>query len=112
MNFINILKQDYSLDDNQANTLQTKLKELEAFFDKNFEDSPIFFKTFYERFEKIIAPYGFEAGDAKQAEPLVSSLYSQDEFKILVSYIIPAYYQSGGDIEIFADTYTQMMNTY
>ena len=112
MNFIDMLKQDYSLDDNQAIVLQTELKELEVFFDKNFEDSPSFFKTFYERFEKTIAPYGFIEGDVKQAEPLVSSLLEQGDFKILVSYVIPAFYQSGGDIEIFADTYTQMMNSY
>ena len=107
-----MLKQDYSLDDNQAIVLQTELRELEVFFDKNFEDSPSFFKTFYERFEKTIAPYGFIEGDAKQAKPLVSSLLEQGDFRILVSYIIPAYYNSGGDREAYSDTYTQMMNTY
>ncbi len=112
MNFIDMLKQDYSLDNNQALALQTELKNLESFFDENFEDTPSFFQTFYHKFEKIIAPYGFEEGDAEQAEPFVSSLYSQDDFKILVTYIIPAYYQSGGDSEIFSDTYTQMMNSH
>lgn len=112
MNFIYMLKQDYNLDDNQAIALQTELKNLEAFFDKNFEDNPSFFKTFYNKFEQTIAPYGFEEGDAEQAEPLVSSLFNQGDFRILVSYIIPAYYNSGGDSEIFSDTYTQMMNSY
>ncbi len=112
MNFIDMLKQDYSLDSNQATALQKELKALEAFFDKNFEDNSGFFQTFYNKFEKTIAPYGFEEGDAEQAEPLVSSLLNQGDFKILVSYVIPAYYQSGGDIEIFADTYTQLMNSY
>lgn len=110
MSFIDMIKQDYSLDDNQALALKTELKKLEDFFDKNFEDSPSFFTTFYKKFEKIIAPYGFDEGDAKQAEPLVSSLYRQGKFRILVSYIIPAYYNSGGNSEIFADTYAQMMN--
>lgn len=112
MNFIDMLKKDYNLDDNQANGLQTNLKDLEAFFDKNFEDSSSFFQTFYKRFEKTIEPYGFEEGNTEQAEALVSSLYSQGDFKILVSYILPAYYNSGGDSEIFSETYTQMMNTY
>ncbi len=108
MSFIDMMKQDYGLDDNQANALKTELKELESYFDKNFEDTPSFFTTFYQRFEKTIAPYGFE--DAKQAEPLISSLYRQGKFRILVSYIIPAFYQSGGNSEIFADTYAQMQN--
>lgn len=110
MSFIDMMKQDYNLDDTQANVLKTELKKLEEYFDKNFEDSPSFFTTFYQRFEKTIAPYGFIEGDAKQAEPLISSLYRQGKFRILVSYIIPAYYQSGGDTEIFADTYAQMQN--
>lgn len=110
MSFIDMMKQDYNLDDTQANALKTELKKLEEYFDKNFEDSPSFFTTFYQRFEKTIAPYGFIEGDAKQAEPLISSLYRQGKFRILVSYIIPAYYQSGGDTEIFADTYAQMQN--
>lgn len=110
MSFIDMMKQDYNLDDTQANALKTELKKLEEYFDKNFEDSPSFFATFYQRFEKTIAPYGFIEGDAKQAEPLISSLYRQGKFRILVSYIIPAYYQSGGDTEIFADTYAQMQN--
>ena len=108
MSFIDMMKQDYGLDDNQANALKTELKELEAYFDKNFEDTPSFFQEFYKRFEKMIASYGFE--DAKQAEPLMSSLYRQGKFRILVSYIIPAFYQSGGNSEIFADTYAQMQN--
>ena len=108
MSFIDMMKQDYDLDESQANALKAELKELEEYFDKNFEDSPSFFTAFYQNFEKTIAPYGFE--DAKQAEPLVSSLYRQGKFRILVSYIIPAFYQSGGDSEIFADTYTQMQN--
>lgn len=110
MSFIDMMKQDYNLGDTQANALKTELKKLEEYFDKNFEDSPSFFTTFYQRFEKTIAPYGFIEGDAKQAEPLISSLYRQGKFRILVSYIIPAYYQSGGDTEIFADTYAQMQN--
>lgn len=110
MSFIDMMKQDYNLDDTQANALKTELKKLEEYFDKNFDDSPSFFTTFYQRFEKTIAPYGFIEGDAKQAEPLISSLYRQGKFRILVSYIIPAYYQSGGDTEIFADTYAQMQN--
>lgn len=110
MTVIEMLKQDYGLEDNQAHSLKAELKALEAFFDENFEDSKKFFQTFYDKFEGIIAPYGFEKGDAKQAEPLVSSLYKQGKFKILVTYIIPAFYQSGGDSEIFADTYKQMLN--
>ncbi|MEN2752301.1 hypothetical protein AAIR29_11740 [Psychrobacter sp. FBL11] len=110
MSFLNMMKQDYHLDDNQALTLKTDLKNLETFFDENFEDTPSFFQTFYDKFEKIIAPYGFIEGDAKQAEPLVSSLYSQGKFRILMSYVISAFYQSGGSSEIFADTYTQMQN--
>lgn len=110
MSFIDMMKQDYDLNDNQANALKAELKELEAYFDKNFEDTPSFFQTFYTKFEKTIAPYGFDEGDAKQAEPLISSLYRQGKFRILVSYIIPAFYQSGGNSEIFADTYAQMQN--
>ena len=112
MDFIDMLKKDYSLDNSQAIVLQTELKNLEVFFDKNFEDSSSFFQNFYSKFEQTIAPYGFEEGDAKQAEPLVSSLFNQGDFRILVSYIIPAYYNSGGDREAYADTYTQMMNTH
>ena len=65
MTFIDMLQQDYGLDNNQALVLQTELKNLEAFFDKNFEDTPSFFQTFHDKFEKTIAPFGFEAGNAK-----------------------------------------------
>lgn len=110
MSFIDMMKQDYGLDDNQATALKTELKDLETFFDNNFEDTASFFQAFYKNFEQTIAPYGFKEGDAEQAESLVSSLYRQGKFRILVSYVIPAFYNSGGDREIFADTYTQMMN--
>jgi hypothetical protein len=60
MNFIDMVKKDYDLDCNQANALKVELKDLEIFFDKNFEDSKSFFKTFYDKFEETIAPYGFE----------------------------------------------------
>ena len=112
MTVIDMLKQDYGLDNDQAAGLQAKLKELEAFFDKNFEDSPSFFKTFYSKFEETIAPYGFEKGDTKQIEALVNSLFLQGNFKILLSYVIPAFYQSGGDSDVFSETYTEMMNSY
>lgn len=112
MTFIDMVKKDYDLDENQASALQTELKELEAYFDKNFEDSPSFFQTFYNKFEKTIAPYGFAEGNTKQAEALVNSLFNQGDFKILLSYVIPAFYQSGGDSKIFSDTYTEMMNSY
>jgi len=110
MTVIEMLKQEIGLDENQAQALKAELKALEAFFDKNFEDSKSFFEAFYAKFEDVIAPHGFKKGDAKQAEPLVSSLYRQGKFKILVTYIIPAYYQSGGDSDIFKDTYEQMLN--
>ncbi len=112
MNAIDMLKKDYHLDDNQSNTLQTEFKDLEASYDDNFEDSPSFFKDFYEKFEETIAPYGFEKGDTKRAEALVNSLFLQGDFKILLSYVIPAFYQSGGDSNIFSETYSEMMNSY
>ncbi len=112
MNINEMLKQDYGLDDDQANTLQTELRDLEVFHENNFEDSKGFFKTFYNKFEETIAPYGFEKGDTKQIEALVNSLFLQGNFKILLSYVIPAFYQSGGDSDVFSETYTEMMNSY
>lgn len=107
-----MLKKDYNLNDNQANALQKELRELEAFYDENFEDSPSFFKDFYAKFEKTIAAFGFEKDDTKKVEALVNSLFLQGNFKILLSYVIPAFYQSGGDSDTFSETYTEMMNSY
>ena len=41
MTVIDMLKQDYGLDNDQAAGLQAKLKELETFFDKNFEEAKV-----------------------------------------------------------------------
>lgn len=112
MNATDMLKKDYNLDDNQADALQAELKDLESFYDENFEDTQSFFKTFYEKFEETVASYGFEKGNDKQAEALVNSLFLQGDFKILLSYVIPAFYQSGGNSEVFSETYSEMMNSY
>ena len=108
MTFIEMMQTEYNLNESQANELQKALKELETYFDDNFEDSKAFFETFYAKFEQVIADYGFN--DTEQAEPLVASLYRQGDFEILVTYVISAFYNSGGDSERFADTYQRMMN--
>ena len=97
----------FGLSESQSAQLEEGLKSLENEFhaadDVNAES---FAKKFYQQFEYLIKACGIADGDL---EALVNHLYFTQETQEIVTFIIPSFYNAGGDREVFNDTYDLMM---
>lgn len=91
----------YKLTTEQSTELFNDLKELEKSFD------PQEIQNFYPAFEALMTQYRIGEDDI---EAFVSDLYSDQKFSNLVTYIIPSFYNLGGDRSFFEHTYDQMMS--
>ncbi len=110
MTFIELLQKTYGKSVADAENIQQKLKELEKYFDDNFEDDEEFSSVFFQKFEDILtSSLGMETGDLDYMESFIANMYQQEEFKFLAMNIIPAFYNSGGDRDVFEQTYQCMM---
>ena len=103
MSFFKQIGEPYGLSEEQSSQLEIGLKELKRDF------NPEFAAEFYQKFENLISEFGFDDGNV---EALVSNLYDLDEYRGLVTYIIPSYYNAGGDRDMFEDTYQQMISAF
>lgn len=97
----------FGLTEQQSARLEQGLKQLE----QEFSAAPdagdrAFAAQFYQKFEQLATQNGLSEHDI---EPCVNVLYFHEGHQQLVSYIVPSYYNSGGDREVFADTYQLMM---
>lgn len=103
MSFFKQISEPYGLTEGQSTQLEIELKELSRDF------NPEFAAEFYQKFEDLVSQFGFDSGNV---EGLVSSLYGLDEYRDLVTYIVPSYYNAGGDREMFEYTYQQMISDF
>lgn len=103
MSFFKQISEPSGLTEAQSIQFEARLKSLECDFDPESGDD------FYQRFEDLIVQFGFDEGNV---EGLVSNLFGLDEYRNLVTYIIPSYYNTGGDRDVFEHTYQQMISSF
>lgn len=97
----------FGLSEQQSELLEQGLNQLEQAFSvaSNVEDHT-FSADYYQTFQQLVIQSGLTENDI---EPLVNVLYFSDEHQQVVTYIVPSYYNSGGDRDMFSDTYQLMM---
>ncbi|RKG30532.1 hypothetical protein [Acinetobacter tianfuensis] len=66
-----------------------------------------FSSQFYQKFEQLVTQNGIME---TEVEALVNVLYFSDDHQQLVTFVVPSYYNAGGDRAQFADTYQLMMD--
>jgi len=92
----------------QSADLERGLIQLaEEFKNESEVDSVAFSTQFYQKFEQLLQHSGITTDEV---EALVSVLYFSDDHQSLVTYIVPSYYNAGGDSLKFTDTYQLMMD--
>ncbi|WP_287908252.1 hypothetical protein [Acinetobacter sp.] len=69
-------------------------------------DDQAFSASFYQKFEQLALASGLSEADI---EALVNVLYFHEAQQAVATYIVPSYYNAGGDRERFSDTYQLMM---
>ncbi|PID63901.1 MAG: hypothetical protein CR974_00750 [Gammaproteobacteria bacterium] len=110
MAFIELLQKTYGKSVADAKNIQQQLRELEKYFDDNFEEGEEFARLFIQKFEDILSStLGMEADDLDYMECFVANLYQQEEFKSLAINIIINFYNSGGDREFCDYIYEAMI---
>ena len=98
----------FGLDEQQAEHLNLGLIQLAQEFNSASEVSDQAFSAqFYQKFEQLALTSGIQEDEI---EALVNVLYFNDVHQQVVTYIVPSYYNSGGDHEQFSDTYQLMMD--
>lgn len=99
----------FGLTESQSVQLELGLCALERFFkhaDHNKLSNQDFATVFYDKFTRLTHSCGFQED---QLEALVNHLYFTENFKNLVTYIVPSYYIAGGDRTRFEYTYQLML---
>ena len=98
----------FGLSEQQSVQLEEGLNQLaQEFSATEHVDDQAFSAAFYQKFEQLVLQNGFEESDI---EPLIGVLYFTEDHQQVVTYIVPSYYNSGGDREVFSDTYQLMMD--
>ncbi len=97
----------FGLSEQQSERLEQGLNQLEQEFAvaSNIEDHT-FSADYYQKFTQLVMQSGLTEDDI---EPLVNVLYFSDDHQQVATYIVPSYYNSGGDRAVFSDTYQLMM---
>lgn len=90
----------------QANELHNELKNLERFFDENYESDEKFASDFVDKFSMILEKYGIHL-DAH--ENFLDSLYRVEEFESLACNIIIMIRRVSYDDDFCEFTYEQMI---
>ncbi len=109
MSFSEEVGQFFALTEPQSAQLEAGLIALEQAFQQAESDvvnTPEFASRFYQKFQQLAAQNGLSEADI---EPLVNVLYFTEDHQQAVTYIVPSFYNSGGDREVFSDTYQLMM---
>ena len=94
---------------------ETQSAQLEAGFIRLEQDAPpadgvnppAFAAAVYQKFEQLIAAFGF---DENNVEALLEHLYGTERYRQLVTYIVPSYYNAGGDRMVFEEIYQEMLS--
>lgn len=97
----------FGLSEQQSAQLEQGLNHLVQDFSTAAQvENQSFSADFYQKFQQLAAQNGLSEADI---EPLVNVLYFTEDHQQAVTYIVPSFYNSGGDREVFSDTYQLMM---
>ena len=110
MSFSQEVGQFFALTETQSALLEAGFISLEQDFQQAAADevnTPEFARAFYQKFEQLIAPFGF---DENNVEALLEHLYGTERYRQLVTYIVPSYYNAGGDRMVFEEIYQEMLS--
>ena len=108
MSFSQEVGQFFALTETQSAQLEAGFISLEQGFQQADEvNTPEFARAFYQKFEQLIAAFGF---DENNVEALLEHLYGTERYRQLVTYIVPSYYNAGGDRMLFEEIYQEMLS--
>ena len=110
MSFSQEVGQFFALTETQSAQLEAGLITLEQDFQQAGKDevhTPEFARAFYQQFEQRIAAFGFNENNV---EALLEHLYGTERYRQLVTYIVPSYYNAGGDRMVFEEIYQEMLS--
>lgn len=110
MSFSEEVGQFFALTESQSVQLEAGLIALEKSFQQAETDvvnTAEFSSRFYQKFQQLIMAFGF---DANNVEALLDHLYATERYRQLVTYIVPSYYNAGGDRQVFEELYQEMLS--
>lgn len=110
MSFSEEVGQFFALTEPQSAQLEAGLIALEQAFQQAESDvvnTPEFASRFYQKFQQLITAFGI---DEKNVEAFLDHLYGTERYRQLVTYIVPSYYNAGGDRKVFEELYQQMLS--
>ena len=90
----------------QINALYDELKNLEIFFNENYENDDKFASDFVNKFSVLLKRYGF---DLDVQESFLDNLYQVEEFKGLSGNVIIMIRNVSGEYDFCEFTYEQMI---
>ncbi|WP_180058791.1 hypothetical protein [Acinetobacter sp. YH12227] len=97
----------FGIAESQSDQIEQGLLKLkQEFLTAEDVSSHVFSEQFYDKFYQLVTEHSVLDDDI---ERLVNVLYFNDDHQQVVTYIVPSYYNSGGDRELFEDTYQLMM---
>lgn len=98
----------FGLSEQQAARLEEGLNQLAQDFSAAGQvDDQAFSAGFYQKFQQLALNNGLQESDL---EPLIGVLYFTEGYQQVTAYIVPSFYNAGGDREMYADTYQLMMD--
>ena len=110
MSFSEEVGQFFALTEPQSAQLEAGLVALEQAFQQAESDvvnTPAFAGRFYQKFQQLITAFGI---DENNVEAFLDHLYGTERYRQLVTYIVPSYYNAGGDRQVFEELYQEMLS--
>ena len=110
MSFLEEVGQFFALTEPQSAQLEAGLIALETYFQQAEADvvnTQEFARTFYQKFQQLMTQFGI---DENNLEALLDHLYGTERYRQLVTYIVPSYYNAGGDRAVFEELYQEMLS--
>ena len=110
MSFSQEVGQFFDLTAAQSSQLEMGLLALQQAFlqaESDVVNTPAFASRFYQKFQQLIGDFGF---NDSTVEALLDHLYGTERYRQLVTYIVPSYYNAGGDRAVFEELYQEMLS--
>jgi len=110
MSFAEEVGQFFALTEPQSAQLEAGLIALEQAFQQAESDvvnTPAFASRFYQKFQQLITAFAI---DENNVEAFLDHLYATERYRQLVTYIVPSYYNAGGDRKVFEELYQEMLS--
>lgn len=110
MSFYKEVGAPFGLTESQATQFELGLEALERSFQQLNQDEHLEKSTaenLYHKFESLVQSSGIEE---ENLETLVNHLYFTESFSSLVTWLIKSYYDAGGDLKKFEQTYQLILH--